>query len=592
MFISEFGGIFAIVLVLTLGLIEGSFKVVNYNLLSKWSTQFKTLDTNKTLLRYFIYGLIESLSSGVNALILGFIGYYISRSIHAKMMYSVLHSKIESFISRVPTGRILNRFSSDISTLDMQTIKVVFLFIWRLSAVLVNMFMFGLIVGYEMIGLCVFMLVMCIYFQRTYMGAKREFLRTASIAKSPILNYLLDTCRGLPYIRAAKQEDWFRNKFMELLDDSSKNEMVLTGLSNWYRIRSCIIITLVVVLPSYLIIIFLKPDLPLSEIVIIILLGSTLGWDLNELLIQQSDLESTMISIERCHHFQMIEPEVQYKSYEEDLKLMDGSSSSIEIVKKRQEDNQETILIEGKVKFSNMSCKYATSANPILRNLSFVIRPGEKIGVIGRTGSGKSTLIKLVWRALDFYEGDIEIDGKSIKEVDLKSLRSQIMVVTQETTLIEGSLRQNIDIRLQDSSRDEEIKRILEYLGFDNPNYIKEGLDMIIDGEGSNLSAGENQLISFARTMLDKKKIMILDEATANIDIKTEENIQKCIDREFKDTTMLIIAHRIQTIMTCDRILILEQGKIAALDTPANLSKQKDSYFITILNKMEANSKR
>ena len=161
------------------------------------------------------------------------------------------------------------------------------------------------------------------------------------------------------------------------------------------------------------------------------------------------------------------------------------------------------------------------------------------------------------------------------------------MIVTQETALIEGTLRENIDIRLEDKSKDAEITEILTRLGFANPNYLKDGLDMAIDGEGSNLSAGEKQLISFARTLLDKKKIMILDEATANIDLKTEEKIQACVDQDFKDTTMLIIAHRIQTIMNCDRILILEKGKMAALDTPANLSNQKDSYFNNIINKMK-----
>lgn len=138
-----------------------------------------------------------------------------------------------------------------------------------------------------------------------------------------------------------------------------------------------------------------------------------------------------------------------------------------------------------------MSCKYATSQQPVLSRLSFEIRPREKIGVIGRTGSGKSTLIKLLWRALDFYEGDILIDGKSIKDVDLKSLRSQVMIVTQETALIEGTLRENIDIRLEDKSRDAEITSILEKLGFVNANYHKHGLDMQIDADGSNLSAGE-----------------------------------------------------------------------------------------------------
>jgi ATP-binding cassette subfamily C (CFTR/MRP) protein 2 len=419
------------------------------------------------------------------------------------------------------------------------------------------------------------------------MHAKREVLRIASVSRTPILNALTDACRGLPNIRSAKLEGWFTQRFMELSDESAKNELLVQGLTNWYSLRTTVVVLLLVVLPSYLFIIFFKQSMPLSQIVIVIIVGSTLGFDLNELLAHFSQLESAMIAVERCHHFEKIEPEAQYKSYKKDFELVDGSKSSIEKLKKRQIENTEQIVTEGRIDFKDMSCKYATSQNPILSKLSFNIKPREKIGVIGRTGSGKSTLIKLLWRALDFYEGDIKIDGKSIKEVDLKSLRSQIMIVTQETALIEGTLRENIDIRLEDKSRDQEITAILTKLGFANPNYLKDGLDMAIDGEGSNLSAGEKQLISFARTLLDKKKIMILDEATANIDLKTEEKIQACVEQDFKDTTMLIIAHRIQTIMNCDRILILEKGKMAALDTPANLSNQKDSYFNNIINKMK-----
>lgn len=262
---------------------------------------------------------------------------------------------------------------------------------------------------------------------------------------------------------------------------------------------------------------------------------------------------------------------------------------SVDKLKASQDNNTQVVVTAGKIEFKGMSCKYATSTVPTLSGLSFEIKPSEKIGVIGRTGSGKSTLIKLLWRALDNYEGNILIDGMSLKDVDFKSLRSQVTVVTQETALIEGTLRENIDIRLTNASRDIEVNKILDRLGFTNKDYARNGLDMKIDADGSNLSAGEKQLVSFARTGLNKRKILVLDEASANIDLNTEEHIQACIDEEFKVTTMLIVAHRIQTIMNCDRILILEQGKVAALDTPANLSQDKDGYFNIILSKMKEN---
>jgi ABC-type multidrug transport system fused ATPase/permease subunit len=370
-------------------------------------------------------------------------------------------------------------------------------------------------------------------------------------------------------------------------DAQNINVLVELGITGWYNLRITLTAVFAILMPTYLLVIYYFDNLTLAYVSVAIYIGSGVSGDINEWLWQYASVESSMIAVERCHHFEKIEPEPQYKSYKEDFKIVDGSKSSIEQLKRNQLKNSETVVTEGRIEFSGMSCKYATSQQPVLNKLSFEVRPREKIGVIGRTGSGKSTLIKLLWRALDFFEGDIKIDGKSIKEVDLKSLRSQITIVTQETALIEGTLRENIDIRLTDKSRDSEIEKILDRLGFANQNYAKKRLDMQIDADGSNLSAGEKQLISFARTLLDKKKIMVLDEATANIDLKTEENIQKCIKEDFTDTTMLIIAHRIQTIMDCDRILVLEKGKIAALDTPANLQKDADGYFMTIINKMK-----
>ena len=338
------------------------------------------------------------------------------------------------------------------------------------------------------------------------------------------------------------------------------------GANGWYNLRTSLAAVSTVMLPSFVLILFYFKHLVLSNLVVSIYVSCKMSADVNEWLWIYANLESTMIAVERCHHFEKIEPEPQYKSYKEDFKLVDGSKKSIEKLKRNQLKNTETVVTEGRITFSNMSCKYATSQQPVLNKLSFEVNPKEKIGVIGRTGSGKSTLIKLLWRALDYFEGDIQIDGKSIKDVDLKSLRSQITIVTQETALIEGTLREYIDIRLSDKSRDAEIESIFEEVGIRQPKLPKEEAGHANRcRDGSNLSAGEKQLISFARTRLDRKKIMVLDEATANIDLKTEENIQNCIKEEFTDTTMLIIAHRIQTIMDCDRILVLEKGKIAAL---------------------------
>lgn len=179
------------------------------------------------------------------------------------------------------------------------------------------------------------------------------------------------------------------------------------------------------------------------------------------------------------------------------------------------------------------------------------------------------------------------IDGFDITKVDLKALRSQLMVVTQETVLFEGSLLENLIPQNTTQNSAREIEDLLEEIGFCHKDYIQNKTAMRIDNNGSNLSAGEKQLICFARCVVENTKLIILDEATASIDVKTEEMIQKCIEKYFKASTMLIVAHRIQTLLECDRILVLDAGKVAELGTPEELLR-KDSFFKQIVEKMKA----
>ena len=205
--------------------------------------------------------------------------------------------------------------------------------------------------------------------------------------------------------------------------------------------------------------------------------------------------------------------------------------------------------------------------------------------MIGRTGSGKSTLIKLLWRYMDLSMGKILIDGKDISEVNLKALRNQITVITQETALFEGTLRENLDptgFRFSD----QQLIDTLASLKFVHPGYKDEGLEMQIDSDGKNFSLGERQLICFARAILRPTRLVLLDEPTASIDLKTEEVIQSAIERHFKDSTMITVAHRVQTVLECDRIMVLSNGAIIDFDTPEALMKRKDGFFSEIVKKM------
>ena len=236
----------------------------------------------------------------------------------------------------------------------------------------------------------------------------------------------------------------------------------------------------------------------------------------------------------------------------------------------------------------DLSTRYLSSNTDTLKEINLVINPGEKVGIVGRSGSGKSTIIKLFWKYMDPREGKLLIDNQNIKDADLKSLRSQMTIITQETALFEGTIRENLDptgFLYPDSL----LTATLSELEFSNQAYFDQGLDLVLDSEGTNLSQGEKQLLCFARSILEPSKLVLFDEATANIDIKTEEKIQETIKERFRDSTMVVVAHRVQTVLECDKIIVMEQGRVLDFDSPENLMSRKDGFFKQIVEKMKSN---
>ena len=235
----------------------------------------------------------------------------------------------------------------------------------------------------------------------------------------------------------------------------------------------------------------------------------------------------------------------------------------------------------GKIQFINYSVKYRPDTKVVLKNLNFTISPGEKIGIVGRTGSGKSTLCLSLFRILEATSGQILIDDIDISLIGLSLLRSIITVIPQDPTLIEGSLRENLDPsgKFNDDSMIESLKLMgLDYLLED------DGLNFMVKESGDNLSSGERQLICMVRAMIRKSKIIIMDEATSSIDYNTEQLIQNGVMNNFKDSTVITIAHRIKTILEYDRILVFEQGQLVEQGSPKELIDKKQGIFYILYN--------
>lgn len=220
-------------------------------------------------------------------------------------------------------------------------------------------------------------------------------------------------------------------------------------------------------------------------------------------------------------------------------------------------DKGKKIVKAGKIEFNNVSARYPSKAKRVIRNLTFNAQPGMKIGVVGRTGAGKTSFLKLFWRGLETCEGTIKIDNKDITQCDLKVLRSEMDVISQETALFAGTLRENLDPSAEpDIRKDNYLREILDKLEYPWEDPEVKSLDENIDADGVNKSIGIRQIICFARILVNPRNLVILDEATANVDMTTEGAVKGLLREGFPNSTMFIIAHRLESVQHCDFIMV------------------------------------
>jgi ABC-type multidrug transport system fused ATPase/permease subunit len=237
-----------------------------------------------------------------------------------------------------------------------------------------------------------------------------------------------------------------------------------------------------------------------------------------------------------------------------------------------------------KIEFNNVCLRYKEGANLALNNVCFTINPGEKIGICGRTGSGKSSLFMALFRGTEIESGCIKIGDLNIRNLNLGDLREKLSIIPQDPFLFDGTLRENIDPTKTKS--DDEIWRALAKVRLDKKfkNKDSNGLDTLIEEKGKNVSCGEKQLICLARAIASNRKILCIDEATASVDFETDNFIHQTIKQEFKHVTVLNIAPRINTIYDYDKIIVVDSGKVAEFDTVENLLANKASLFYSLVN--------
>lgn len=561
--------------------------IVNSFILKRWSEENAKFGHNVDVAFYLIAyagvgvaGVLLSVLASV--IIRAFVILRGSKHFHDTMAAALFRSPM-SFFETTPIGRILNRFTEDISVIDSQIIWAITLFV---TFVFRAVGVFGIVIYNLPIMFIVLGVLLWFYdyFRRQFIPASRELKRLRSANKSPVFSHLQESVTGVDTIWAYGQFDRFNHKFSHNLDNLVKTDQSNLGVNRWLSMRLQGLSAVIVYCCTLLIVSTFLTSNPLSPGLTGFIMTYVLDvtGTLNAIVRSYADLETRSITIERIVEYCKLKPEAEM---------------SIEATKPEESWPQN-----GAISFKNYETKYRENLDPVLRDINIDIKPGEKIGIVGRTGAGKSTLTLALFRIIEASNGHIEIDGVDTSKIGLFDLRSKLNIIPQDSQAFDGTVRENLDPFGKHT--DEELWKVLELSHLkehiesmktekkededkddskkDSTPEIVSGLEARITEGGANLSAGQKQLLCLARALLNPSKVLILDEATASVDVQTDKIVQDTIRTKFNQKTILTIAHRIDTILDSDKILVLERGAVKEFAPPGELLKDTNSIFYSL----------
>lgn len=527
---------------------------------------------------YGIIGVIYAIVACIRIVLTFIVGIDASNTIFEDILNRILRAKLR-FFDKTPIGRIMNRFSKDVEAVDqeltpfaegafmclVQCISTLVLITIITPKFLVVAFVISFL--YYLVG----------YF---YITLSRELKRFESVTKSPIHQHFSESLNGVATIRAYGIESRFMRQNIEAIDKNNAPFFYLWVANRWLSFRIDAVGSLVMFFAgSFVLLSIGKIDAGLAGLS----LSYAIAFSESALWIVRfyANIEMNMNSFERLQEYLEVEQEAPY-----DIPETEPPASWPET---------------GRINVKDLSLRYAPELPRVIRNVTFDVEPNHKVGIVGRTGAGKSTIITAFFRFLDADSGSIEIDGVDISTIGLRNLRQAITIIPQDPTLFSGTIRSNLDpfTQYSDESMFEALKRVnligpTEMLTSENPvdliasandneNQNKFlNLDSTIAEGGGNLSQGERQLVCLARSLLKNPKIILLDEATSSIDYKSDAMIQQTIRQEFGNSTILTIAHRLRTIIDYDKILVMDAGQVVEYDNPYVLIADKSTVFYSM----------
>ncbi|XP_018565536.1 probable multidrug resistance-associated protein lethal(2)03659 [Anoplophora glabripennis] len=475
-----------------------------------------------------------------------------STNLHNKMFEKIVYATMR-FFNTNPPGRILNRFSKDIGAVDeMLPLTIV-------DTVQIGIIVLGISIVVGSLNPWIFLptvIILVIFYliRIVFLATSRDIKRVEAVTRSPIYTHLSASLQGLTTIRAFGAQEVLKVEFDNYQDKYSAAYFMFLCANRtfgfWLDIH-CVIYTALVIVS----ILFIESEIFAGNVGLALTqsigLMGMFQWGMR----QWSELENQMTSVERIQEYTNITPEADKKSI----------------------DPPKLWPEKGEIKFVKLCLRYSPYDPYVLKDLTFEIKPKEKVGIVGRTGAGKSSLIVALFR-LSETDGTIRIDNVNTKEVPLNVLRSKLSIIPQEPVLFSGTLRKNLDPF--DEYNDEVLWNALDEVELKKAiSELSAGLDSRISEGGSNFSVGQRQLLCLARAVIRNNKILVMDEATANVDPHTDGLIQSTIRRKFADCTVLTIAHRLHTIMDSDKVLVMDSGRVAEFDHPHTLLQNASGVF-------------
>lgn len=525
--------------------------------------------TGSTLISVFVALAIgSSFCILARALLLVTAGYKTATLLFNEMHLRIFRAPM-SFFDATPSGRILNRASTDQSAVDSNIPHQLGVFAFSIMQLL------GVIAVMSQVAWQVFFIfipvtAIGIWLQQYYIRSAQELARLIGVCKAPVIQHFSETISGSTTIRSFNQESNFRDKIIKLIEGYSRPSFYNAGAMGWLCFRLDILSSILFLFSLLLMISAPEKTIDPSIAGLAITYGLNLNVVQFRIIWNLCNLENKIISLERI---------LQYNCIPDEGPLV-------------IESNKPACLWppQGEVDIRNLQVRYAPDTPIVLQGITCTFKGGTKIAIVGRTGSGKSTLIQALFRIVEPTAGQIIIDGINISSIGLHDLRSRLSIIPQDPTMFEGTVRSNLD-PLEEYT-DDEIWEALDKCQLGEDVRKKEGeLESTVLENGENWSMGQRQLVCLGRVLLKKSKILVLDEATASVDTTTDTLIQRTLRKHFSGSTVITIAHRITSVLDSDMVLLLNRGLIKEYDSPETLLKNKSSAFAKLVEEYKCEIK-